>query len=150
MAVRGDPCQWRRESHNAHISSSHDVGGGRCHRAGHRRGRRERIGAHRHLGAAAVTSENILKHERALQDIADANGDTRSSGTPGYDASADYVAGLLVDAGYQVTRQLFTYELFVETADPVLDLTSPDQPAYTPGEDFITMEYSGAGTSPRR
>ncbi len=93
----------------------------------------------------AVTAENILKHEQALQGIADANGDTRASGTPGYDASADYVAGVLADVGYQVTRQIFTYELFIETADPVLDLTSPDQPAYTPGEDFITMEYSGSG-----
>ncbi|MQA26558.1 MAG: M20/M25/M40 family metallo-hydrolase [Micromonosporaceae bacterium] len=93
----------------------------------------------------AVTAENILKHEQALQDIADANGGTRASGTPGYDASADYVAGLLGDAGYQVRRQAFEYELFIENADPVLDLTSPDQPAYTPGEDFFTMAYSGAG-----
>jgi Zn-dependent M28 family amino/carboxypeptidase len=93
----------------------------------------------------AVSTENILKHEQALQAISDANGGTRASGTPGYDASADYVAGQLEDAGYQVSRQPFTYELFVETADPVVDVTSPDQPAYTPGEDFFTMEYSGAG-----
>jgi len=93
----------------------------------------------------AVSAENILKHEQALQQIADANGDTRASGTPGYDASADYVADKLEGAGYQVTRQPFTYELFIETADPVLDLTSPDQPAYTPSDDFLTMEYSGAG-----
>ncbi|WP_020389637.1 M20/M25/M40 family metallo-hydrolase [Kribbella catacumbae] len=93
----------------------------------------------------AVSAEGALKHAQVFQDIADANGDTRASGTPGYDASADYVADALADAGYLVRRQTFAYELFIETADPVLDITSPDQPAYTPGEDFLTMEYSGAG-----
>jgi len=93
----------------------------------------------------AVSADGALKHAQVFQDIADANGDTRASGTPGYDASADYVADALSDAGYQVRRQKFTYEQFIETADPVLDVTSPDQPAYAPGEDFFTMEYSGAG-----
>ena len=39
----------------------------------------------------AVTVNGILQHERALQRIANQNGGTRASGTPGYDASADYV-----------------------------------------------------------
>jgi hypothetical protein len=39
----------------------------------------------------AVTEEGILKHEEEFQDIADANGDTCASGTPGYDASNAYV-----------------------------------------------------------
>jgi Zn-dependent M28 family amino/carboxypeptidase len=93
----------------------------------------------------AVSADGILKHAQVFQDIADANGDTRASGTPGYDASADYVADALADAGYQVRRQKFTYEQFIETAAPVLDLTSPDRPAYVAGEDFLTLEYSGAG-----
>jgi Zn-dependent M28 family amino/carboxypeptidase len=80
-----------------------------------------------------------------LQAIADANEDTRASGTPGYDASADYVAGLLEDAGYNLTRQPFEYDWFIENSDPVLDPTDPDLPAYTPGEDFSTMDYSGSG-----
>jgi hypothetical protein len=91
----------------------------------------------------AVTAEGALEHERQFQAIADANGDTRASGTPGYDASVDYVAGLLTNAGYQVSRQEFEYDLFVETADPVLDLVSPDRPAYVPGEAFITMSTRG-------
>ena len=33
-----------------------------------------------------------MGHERALQTIANANGGTRASGTPGYDASVAYVA----------------------------------------------------------
>lgn len=93
----------------------------------------------------AVTVEGIMEHEAAFQEIADQNNNTRASGTPGYDESADYVAGLLEGAGYEVTRQEFQYDQFSETADPVLDPTSPDLPPYTPGEDFITMEYSGSG-----
>ena len=41
----------------------------------------------------AVTVDGIMEHERAFQAIADANGDTRASGTPGYDASAGVRAG---------------------------------------------------------
>ena len=40
----------------------------------------------------AVTVSGILGHERALQRIANQNGGTRASGTPGYKASVDYVA----------------------------------------------------------
>jgi len=93
----------------------------------------------------AVTVGGILEHEREFQAIADANADTRASGTPGYTASADYVAGQLEGAGYEVTRQEFDYELFIENTDPVLDPTDPDLPAYVPGEDFATMDYSGSG-----
>ena len=93
----------------------------------------------------AVTVEGVLQHERAFQAITDANGGTRASGTPGYTESADYVAGKLEGAGYDVTRQPFDYELFIENSDPVLDPTVPDLPAYTPGEEFVTMDYSGSG-----
>ena len=41
----------------------------------------------------------LVKHLAALQDTADANGGTRASGTPGYTASVDYVAGKLRDNG---------------------------------------------------
>ena len=43
----------------------------------------------------AVNSAGILSHERVLQRIANNNGGTRASGTPGYQASVDYVAGKL-------------------------------------------------------
>ena len=41
----------------------------------------------------AVTADAIMDHLAELQTIADANGGTRASGTPGYDASIDYIAG---------------------------------------------------------
>ena len=55
-----------------------------------------------------VTLEGVREHQAALQAIADANDDpfypgTRAAGTDGYDESAEYVAGLLEDAGYDVT-----------------------------------------------
>jgi hypothetical protein len=55
-----------------------------------------------------VTLEGVREHQQALQDIADKTEEpvypgTRAAGTAGYDASVDYVAGLLEDAGYQVT-----------------------------------------------
>jgi hypothetical protein len=67
----------------------------------------------------AVEPAGILVHERRLQRIADAGADpdgdgvgTRASGTSGYDASADYVAGKLETAGYNVTRQEFDFPYF--------------------------------------
>src|SRR5215213_6086127 len=55
-----------------------------------------------------VTLEGVREHQAQFQKIADANGDpfypgTRAAGTEGYDASVEYVAGLLEDAGYDVT-----------------------------------------------
>ncbi|MFW5474919.1 M20/M25/M40 family metallo-hydrolase [Knoellia sp. CPCC 206450] len=55
-----------------------------------------------------VTVEGVHDHLEALQKIADNSTDpvypgTRAAGTDGYDDSVDYVAGLLRDAGYEVT-----------------------------------------------
>ena len=60
----------------------------------------------------AVTAAAIMDHLAELQKIADNNGDTRASGTPGYDASVDYIEDLLVAAGYEVTRQDFLFNSF--------------------------------------
>ncbi|HEY5980258.1 MAG TPA: M20/M25/M40 family metallo-hydrolase [Microlunatus sp.] len=55
-----------------------------------------------------VTVDGVRDHQAAFQKIADNSTDpvypgTRAAGTVGYDASADYVADLLTDAGYEVT-----------------------------------------------
>ncbi len=67
-----------------------------------------------------VSANGANRHLIAFQRIADANGGTRASNTPGYDASVDYVAGRLRNAGFQVTTPEFTYEEEVPVAD---DLT---------------------------
>ena len=89
----------------------------------------------------AVTVNGILQHERVLQRIANNNGGTRASGTPGYDASAAYVAQRLTDAGYEVTTQQFEFPFFEELAPSVLAQVSP---VAAPIES-ATFEYSGSG-----
>jgi Zn-dependent M28 family amino/carboxypeptidase len=94
---------------------------------------------------AAVTVDGIMEHQIAFQQIADANGGTRASGLPGYDASADYVVERLEAAGYIVTRQEFVWDFFEELTTPILEQVSPTPTAYVWGEDFVTMDYSGSG-----
>ncbi len=52
-----------------------------------------------------VTVGGVREHLNAFQAIATANGGNRASGTPGYDASVDYVVERLEAAGYKVTRE---------------------------------------------
>ena len=63
----------------------------------------------------AVTVNGVRGHQAAFQDIADANGGTRTSGTAGYDQSAAYVADQLLAAGYDVTVQEFDFVSSGET-----------------------------------
>ncbi len=87
---------------------------------------------------ACVNADDVFVHLDAFQAIADANGGTRASGTPGYDESADYVAGLLQDAGYTVTRQEFDFSSFTENSS---SLTIGGTPVLTGA-----FEFSGDGT----
>ena len=89
----------------------------------------------------AVTVNGILRHERALQQIANLNGGTRASGTPGFEASIQYVKGRLEAAGYTVTEQEFQFPFFRDLADPTLSEVSPT------AKDFetATFQFSGSG-----
>ena len=49
----------------------------------------------------------MYTHLDKLQEIADANKRTRADGTPGYDASLDYVAATLRDKGFDVETPEF-------------------------------------------
>ena len=55
-----------------------------------------------------VTEPGAFVHLEALQRIADQNDGNRASPSPGYDASVDYVVGVLRAAGYDVNTP--TYE----------------------------------------
>jgi Zn-dependent M28 family amino/carboxypeptidase len=98
---------------------------------------------------ACVTLDAVRAHQAALQGIADANGDTRAAGTPGYDASADYVAARLAQAGYVVTRQQVTYMQYV-VLDADLEQLSPFAATYGYEFDFdvLTNSPSGDVTAP--
>jgi aminopeptidase S len=57
---------------------------------------------------AGVSGAGTTPHLEALQRIAESNGGNRATPGPGYDASVDYVAGVLRDAGFDVTTPTFT------------------------------------------
>jgi Zn-dependent M28 family amino/carboxypeptidase len=94
----------------------------------------------------AVTAKAIKKHLVALDNIATMNGGTRASGTPGYDASLNYVKDKLEATGYyDVTVQNFLFDSFRELATPVFTRLTPTERNYVANEDFITMDYSDTG-----
>ena len=80
----------------------------------------------------AVTVNGILQHERAFQRIANNNGGTRASGTPGYKASVDYVVGRLERAGYEVTIQEFTFPFFRTSRRATLSQARRRRPSTRP------------------
>jgi Zn-dependent M28 family amino/carboxypeptidase len=88
-----------------------------------------------------VTINGMLAHERAFQFIANANGGTRASGTPGYDASADYVEERLRSAGYRTVIQEFMFRYYQETAPAELSQVTPTPKDYATG----SYQYSGSG-----
>ena len=59
-----------------------------------------------------VTLDATMAHLQKLQEIADANKGTRVAGSPGYDASVDYVTKMLRDKGFDVTTPEFTMGIF--------------------------------------
>ncbi|QCQ92437.1 M20/M25/M40 family metallo-hydrolase [Rhodococcus sp. SGAir0479] len=62
--------------------------------------------------AAAIDTDAVIADLEQLQRVADENGGNRAVGTPGYDASVDYVVGQLEDAGFDVATPEFDVEEF--------------------------------------
>ena len=95
----------------------------------------------------AVTLAGVRAHQAEFQEFANASNGTREASTLGYELSADYVAGLMDAAGYEVTRQSFDYNFYEELAPPTVVGTSPGFPfTYTDGVNVSTMDFSGSGT----
>jgi Zn-dependent M28 family amino/carboxypeptidase len=99
----------------------------------------------------AVTVDGIHAHQQALQNIADMNGGTRYTRTPGFTASAAYVKATLEKAGYNARYEMFNMPIWHEDAAPVLEQVSPNAKTYRPGSaaddgspdvDFIAFEHS--------
>ena len=76
----------------------------------------------------AEAGTGAVRHLRALGDIAARHGGNRAAGTPGYDASADYVAERLREAGYAVRFELFDVPVFEERSPPRLSLVPEEAP----------------------
>lgn len=96
---------------------------------------------------AAVTADGQLEHMRALQAIADANGDTRVSGSPGYDESVTYAAEVFADAGYVVDVQEFQFQTFVTLSPTVVERVAP-APAGPVATTIASYSGSGDVTAP--
>ncbi|WKG04327.1 M28 family metallopeptidase [Mycolicibacterium sp. HK-90] len=58
-----------------------------------------------------VSADAMMAHLTKLQEIADAHGGNRALGSPGYDASVDYVANTLRDKGFEVQTPEFEVRL---------------------------------------
>ena len=69
-----------------------------------------------------LTVDAMMGHLAALQQIADAHDGTRAVGTPGYDASVDYVADVLRDNGFDVQTPEFQTRVF-EAGDAILTVS---------------------------
>ncbi|MEB3984084.1 M28 family metallopeptidase [Mycobacterium sp. 663a-19] len=59
-----------------------------------------------------VTTDAMMAHLTKLQDIANANNGTRAVGTPGYEATVDYVANTLRNSGFDVQTPEFSARVF--------------------------------------
>ena len=119
------------DSHGSSHGNSHDKG---CHRIGSVRTMLE-----------CVTLPGVMEHEWALQKIANANGGTRASATPGYDASAAYVIKRMRKAGYRVSTQTYQYFKFEVVGASALEQTAPGSVTYVEDTDFAPTPHSEPG-----
>ncbi len=102
--------------------------------------------------ADCVNRDDLWAHMQAFQQIADANPGadghpSRSSGEPGYKASADYVAGVMRAAGYSVTLQEYTFHYFSFVGTPVMQEVSPTPHSWVVGTDFNPGPAAGSATA---
>lgn len=92
-----------------------------------------------------VSGAGVMKQLQKLQDIATANGGTRTSGSPGYDASADYVEKVAKAAGLKTSRQTFDAPYFKVNSPTVFEQVAPDPATYVEGTDYTLPDLTGAG-----
>jgi Zn-dependent M28 family amino/carboxypeptidase len=95
--------------------------------------------------AAKITVAGIRQHLAALQGFANRHGGTRLAGTPGYDASARYVAAKMRAAGYSVRFQEFPFAFVLDRSPPSLRPTGGGAWSHQAGRDYATFGYSGSG-----
>jgi len=99
-----------------------------------------------------IQTTDLWNHMQAFQAIADANPGpdghaSRNSGEPGYKASADYVARLMTQAGYDVTIQTYKFNYFAYTAVPVLSEVSPTAHDYGVSDEWNPGQSTGAANA---
>jgi hypothetical protein len=93
----------------------------------------------------AVDPASILADLDRLAAITEEHGGTRAAGSDGYDAAAEWVAGELRDAGYEVTLDPVSVPAFTQDDPGVLEILAPDAPAFEGPRDFKAMLLSPSG-----
>jgi Peptidase family M28/PA domain len=99
-----------------------------------------------------IKTDDLWNHMKKFQAIADANPSpadghpSRNSGEPGYKASADYVAQVMRDAGYNVAIQQYTFTYYAYTGIPTLSQTSPTPHDYVLGDEWGPGQSTGSVT----
>ncbi len=82
-----------------------------------------------------TSGRDANRHLIAFQRIADRNGGNRAAGTPGYEASVDYVAKQLRQAGYKVSTPSFDFTTETKNAESL-----------SVGDDSYTVSKLGSST----
>jgi Peptidase family M28/PA domain len=90
------------------------------------------------VGSGEIRAPGLRAHLRALQEIAEQNGGNRAAGTPGSEASVEYVAERLREDGWRVELDPLTFPYFDERSPPRLENLEE-------GSEFRTLSYSGSG-----
>jgi Zn-dependent M28 family amino/carboxypeptidase len=83
----------------------------------------------------AVTTDGVMRHLEAFQEIADENGGDRAAGRSGYRDSVDYVVDQLEKAGYDPTVQPFQFTYTEENSE--LERISPNPRTYVQNTEFL-------------
>ena len=92
----------------------------------------------------AMTLEGVRAHQAAFQMHSDLNGGNRVGGSPGYEASANYVTARAEAAGYTTSDHFFDFVFNADATPPTLIQTAPDATTYVDGVDFASMTFSGS------
>jgi hypothetical protein len=100
-----------------------------------------------------IQRNDLWNHMKAFQTIADDNPSpadrmpSRNSGEPGYKASADYVARVMQQAGYDVTLQKYQFDYYAYTGIPTLSEVTPTAHDYSLGVEWYPGQSLGAANA---
>ncbi|MGB5113290.1 MAG: M28 family peptidase [Mycobacterium sp.] len=78
--------------------------------------------------AGKVNADAIFAHLEELNGIATANQGNRAVGTPGYEATVNYVAGMLRESGFEVSTPEFDWLKMGDPGKPTLEIAGRRYP----------------------
>ncbi len=95
-----------------------------------------------------IRTDDLWNHMKAFQAIADANPGpdghpSRNAGEPGYKASADYVAKVMRQAGYNVRIQKYKFFYFSFAGAPTFKEVSPNAHEFALGAEWSAFDSLG-------